>query len=105
MTREQAIHHLKHHPVEYANALGFTKLTELHNEWIIDMVYGTDDKTLQSHRGSYKTTCVAVALALICILLPSVRTLYMRKTDSDTKEVIVGTFFAAPYMCSLPYAR
>ena len=88
MTREQAIHHLKHHPVEYANALGFTKLTELHNEWIIDMVYGTDDKTLQSHRGSYKTTCVAVALALICILLPSVRTLFMRKTDSDTKEVI-----------------
>lgn len=68
--------------------LGFTKLTDLHNTWIIDMVYGTEDKTLQAHRGSYKTTCVAVSLALICVLLPSCRTLFMRKTDSDTKEII-----------------
>lgn len=88
MTREKAIDHLKKYPVEFANALGFSKLTDLHNGWIIDMVYGEDDKTLQSHRGSYKTTCVAVALALICILRPSVRTLFMRKTDTDTKEII-----------------
>lgn len=88
MTSEQAINHLLEHPVEFANALGFTKLADLHNEWIIDMVCGKDDKTLQSHRGSYKTTCVAVALALICILRPSLRTLFMRKTDTDTKEVI-----------------
>lgn len=88
MTREQAVNHLLEYPVEYANALGFTKLTDLHNGWIIDMVTGEDDETLQSHRGSYKTTCVAVALALICILRPSLRTLFMRKTDSDTKEII-----------------
>lgn len=88
MTREEALDFLKNNPAKFARGLGFTKLTDLHNEWIKDMVFGTGDKTLQSHRGSYKTTCVAVALALICILYPKDRTLFMRKTDTDTKEVI-----------------
>ena len=37
---------------------------------------------------TYKTTCVSVALALIIILLPNKRTMFMRKTDTDVKEVI-----------------
>lgn len=68
--------------------LGFTKLSSLHNKWIVDMVRGKDDKTLQSSRGTYKTTCVSVALALIIILLPNKRTMFMRKTDGDVKEVL-----------------
>ena len=88
MTREQAVRFLTERPVEFAWALGFDKLEELHNEWIRDMVSGTEDETLQSHRGSYKTTCVTVALALIFILLPNIRVLFMRKTDTDTREVI-----------------
>lgn len=68
--------------------LGFTKLTELHNGWIVDMVRGKEDKTLQAHRGSYKTTCVSIALAIIIILTPRKKTLFMRKTDTDVKEVI-----------------
>src|SRR5574344_946509 len=55
------------------------------------MVRGTEDKTLQAHRGSYKTTCVSIALALIVILLPNCKTLFMRKTDDDIKEVIKQT--------------
>lgn len=88
MTRKEAIDFLKKNPAKFARSIGFTKLTDLHNEWIKDMVLGHEDTTLQSHRGSYKTTCVAVALALICILYPKDRTLFMRKTDTDTKEVI-----------------
>lgn len=88
MTREQAIRLLLDHPVKVAHALGFTKLTDLHNEWIKDMVRGQEDETLQSHRGSYKTTCVSIALWEIFILLPNLRTFFMRKTDTDTKEVI-----------------
>lgn len=68
--------------------LGFTKLGSLHNDWIIEMLRGGEDKTLQASRGSYKTTCVSVALALTCILLPSKKTMFMRKTDMDVKEVI-----------------
>lgn len=52
------------------------------------MLKGKEDKTLQAHRGSYKTTCVSIALTLIIILLPKLRTLFIRKTDDDIKEVI-----------------
>ena len=52
------------------------------------MIRGKEDKTLQAHRGSYKTTCVSVALSLIVVLLPNCKTLFMRKTDNDIKEVI-----------------
>lgn len=68
--------------------LGFDKLGELHNEWIHDMVVGDEDETLQGHRASYKTTCLSIALAILCILLPSVRILFLRKTDTDVKEII-----------------
>lgn len=37
---------------------------------------------------SYKTTCVSIVLALLIILLPNKRILFMRKTDSDVKEII-----------------
>ncbi len=88
MTRKQAIDFLIHYPYKFARMIGFKKLNQLHNKWIIDMVTGKKDKTLQSARGTYKTTCVSVALALIIILLPNKRTLFMRKTDNDIKEVI-----------------
>ena len=88
MTRQQAVNFLLDHPVELAHSLGFTKLTELHNGWIRDMVIGRDDATLQSHRGSYKTTCVSLAIAIIFVLLPNTRIFFMRKTDTDTKEVV-----------------
>ena len=52
------------------------------------MIRGTQDKTLQAHRGSYKTTCVSIALACIFVLLPNKKTLFLRKTDADVKEVI-----------------
>lgn len=88
MTRQQAIDFLTKRPIDYAKMLGFDKLGKIHNQWIIEMLRGKDDKTLQASRGSYKTTCVSIALALTCILLPSKRTMFMRKTDTDVKEVI-----------------
>ena len=88
MTREQTIKLLGDNPVRYAKMLGFTKLTDLHNEWIKEMVRGKEDETLMSHRSSYKTTCVSVALAIIIMALPNKRTLFLRKTDSDIKEVV-----------------
>ena len=88
MTRKQAINFLKKHPVKFGQMLGFTKLTDLHNGWIQDMAYGTEDDTLQGHRNSYKTTCLSIAIALIMILLPKLRILFIRKTDDDVKEII-----------------
>ena len=71
MTREQAVKFLLEHPAKFGAMIGFDKLTDLHNKWIIEMVRGDGDKTLQAHRGSYKTTCVSLALAIIIILLPN----------------------------------
>lgn len=89
MTRKQAIEFLVRRPAKLGRSLGFTLLTDdLHNGWIRDMVTGKEDKTLQAHRGSYKTTCVSVALALIMILFPNLTTLFLRKTDPDVKEVV-----------------
>lgn len=88
MTRQQAVEFLRDKPYKYAHLLGFTKLTKLHNDWIRQMVKGKQDHTLQGSRGTYKTTCVSVALAIILILLPNKRNLFMRKTDTDVKEVI-----------------
>lgn len=88
ITREQAIEFLTKHPAKFGRMLGFTKLKKIHNEWIKKMAYGKKDYTLQGHRQSYKTTCLSIALALIIILLPNKRVLFMRKTDDDVKEII-----------------
>jgi hypothetical protein len=88
MTRENAIKYLTEKPAGFAHMLGFTKLNELHNGWIVDMVKGREDTTLEASRGTYKTTCVSFALSLLILLLPNYRTMFMRKTDDDVKEVI-----------------
>lgn len=88
MDRTAAVKFLLTNPYKLGHLLGFTRLTELHNQWIVDMIRGKEDKTLQAHRGSYKTTCVSIALAIIAVLRPREKTLFMRKTDTDIKEVI-----------------
>ncbi len=76
------------YPYLLGQAVGFDKLTALHNDWILRMLYDEEDETLQAHRGSYKTTCVSIALACIIIAYPDDTSLFMRKTDDDVKEVI-----------------
>lgn len=88
MTKQNLIRQLVNNPVSFAHLLGFDKLTDLHNEWITEMIVGEDDESLEAHRGSFKTTCVSIGIALIMILLPKLRIAFMRKTDNDVKEVI-----------------
>lgn len=88
MTRQEAIYNLANYPFALGHLIGFTKLTPLHNEWIKRMTSGKEDETLQAHRGSYKTTCVSLALAIIMVTKPNKKILFMRKTDADTKEII-----------------
>jgi predicted phage terminase large subunit-like protein len=88
MTRSEAVTFLKTKPYKFGRLLGFIKLTKLHNGWMIKMLKSKKDETLQAHRGSYKTTCVSIILALIMILLPNKRTLFLRKTDDDVKEIV-----------------
>lgn len=89
---DKLVKSLKENPVKYARLLGFDLLTDLHNEWIKDMVWQQkDDETLLAHRGSYKTTCVSFALALIIVLMPNKTTIFIRKTDTDVVEIAKQT--------------
>ncbi len=90
MTEEAAVmmRKIRAHPEELGHQIGFTDLTPLHGEWIREMVWGTVDYTLQAHRGSYKSSCLAVAIALILIILPTRNIIFLRKTDSDVSEML-----------------
>lgn len=88
LSRSDAVQYLVQTPYKLGHMLGFDRLTELHNGWIRQMVLSQSDRTLQAHRGSYKTTCVSLALCILMVLYPSQRILFMRKTDADVKEVI-----------------
>lgn len=88
MTRQEAVSFLVKHPAKFGRMIGFKKLKKIHNKWMRKMLSGKKDDTLQAHRGSYKTTCVSIVLAIIIVLLPNIRTLFVRKTDDDVKEII-----------------
>lgn len=78
-------------PAEIAYDIGYDRLTSLHNEWIRMMVFGEGDETIQGHRGSFKTTCLIVAFAYLCVVSPELRTIFLRKTDTDVAEVMTAT--------------
>lgn len=87
--RRNLLETIKKQPIKIAHALGFTLLNEMHNEWMCDMFNNAgEDSTLQAHRGSYKTTCVAVVLFLFIICKPNLKIVFFRKTDTDVKEII-----------------
>lgn len=77
------------HPAALGRALGYEDFRDdLHGAWIKDMVTRTDDMTLQAHRGSYKTTCLCVAISLLMLWHPDQNIIFLRKTDGDVAEVI-----------------
>ena len=87
-SREKIINLLKNEPYIVGHWLGFKDLTELHNTWLLDWLYGCKDTTTQAHRGSYKTTDLALFLALNALVHPKENVIFLRKTDADVTEVI-----------------
>ena len=76
-------------PVALGAALGYKDYRRgLHDGWIKEIILGTGDMTLQAHRGSYKTTCLAQAIACMMILYRSRNIIFLRKTDTDVVEVV-----------------
>ena len=89
MTREEALQLLLRHPAQVGRWCGYPRLTdELHGEWIRQMLGGTDDATLLAHRGSYKTTCLSMALATLMCVSPLRSMMLLRKTDADAAELL-----------------
>lgn len=86
---ETLIKQLRERPEAFLRLMGFGRRCPTYGEWMREMVFGTEDYTLQAFRGSGKTTCVSAALALKMILAPNLRIAFFRKTDVDVKEVIL----------------
>ena len=76
------------HPEKIGIQVGFKDLTPLHGEWIKEMVRGKGDYTLQAHRGSYKSSCLAVAISLMLIIYPDRNIIFIRKADNDVSEML-----------------
>ena len=80
---------IKKNPSKVANAVGFKDVKPYpHNEWMNEIIFGQEDFTLMSHRGSYKSSCLSVCIALIMVMMPWLNTIFLRKTDSDVNEMI-----------------
>lgn len=88
VTPDDWIKIVKYRPIAFGIEAGYNQLQDLHNQWIQSFICSMDDLTYQAHRGSYKTTCVIIALALMLIIYPDETILFMRKTDEDIKEVV-----------------
>ena len=80
---------VKEKPIAFGIESGFEDLTDIHNDWLKMMITRSDDFTLQAHRGSYKTTCLSVAIAIMIIVYPNKNIIFLRKTDDDVKEIIL----------------
>jgi len=89
MTPEEKAVYLIQHPAVLGRALGYTDFRDdLHGVWIKKMLSAKDDITLQAHRGSFKTTCLCMVIALLMIWHGKENIIFLRKTDSDVAEVI-----------------
>lgn len=88
MTRLEFSKALLSDPLKLGKALGYSDLTEMHRDWMRRMMTGTEDMTLQAHRGSYKTTCLCIVIALTMMLQPRKNIIFLRKTDNDVQEVV-----------------
>lgn len=86
--KEKLLKLIKYNPVKIAHLLGFTDMTDIHNNWLHMMIFAKDDNTLLAHRGSYKTTCLSIALAVMIVIYPHKTIIFLRKTDDDITEVI-----------------
>ena len=79
---------VRNHPEKIGIQVGFKDLTPLHGEWIREMVFDKGDYTLQAHRGSYKSSCLAVAIALMLIIHQDRNIIFIRKADNDVSEML-----------------
>lgn len=107
MKQETALRILTQKTVPLARWCGYPLLRDdLHGPWLREMILGKGDMTLLAHRSSYKTTCLAMALAVQVIIRPKQSVLLMRKTDDDAAEILrqVKMILAMPPMQALSAA-
>lgn len=72
---------------------GYNLLEPIHGEWIKEWLLNPSKFKImihQAHRGSYKSTCLRLAVAIFMILNPLVTIIVLRKSEDAVKELING---------------
>ena len=86
---KEIIQLIKSNPSKACNAVGFNDIKPFpHNEWMNEIIFGHEDYTLMAHRGSYKSSCLSVCIALIMVFMPWLNIIFLRKADNDVSEMI-----------------
>lgn len=88
MNPQQWLNIIKQNPIAFGLENGFKDLTDMHNDWIKSFLFEERDQTLQAHRGSYKTTCLSIAIAVMVVVYLDKSIILFRKTDDDIKEIV-----------------
>lgn len=91
MNKEQIeiVNLIKENPYKIAQLVGFCDVRKFpHNDWMKNIICGSDDYTLLAHRGSYKSSCLSVCIALMMVFYPDENIIFLRKTDNDVSEMI-----------------
>ena len=89
MTRDEALHLLLREPAQVGRWCSYPLLTDaLQGRWLRSLIGGTEDRTLMAHRGSYKTTCLSLAIAVLMLIRPSANILFFRKTTAGAEEIV-----------------
>jgi hypothetical protein len=79
---------VRDHPHLLGHLAGRTKLTELHSSWIRHMWDSYEHRALMAHRGSYKTTAMAIGCVRWMLFNPDDRIAVVRKTFTDAAEIV-----------------
>ena len=87
-SKKEFLDFLTNYPADIGRIVGFKDFTDLHNSWLKKMILAEQDFTLQAHRGSYKTTCLSLAIAFRLVFYPKQNIIFMRKTGGDVVEVV-----------------
>lgn len=90
-TQEQWNNLIHDEPYKLGHLVGFGDLTTLHNDWLKSFLFADKDQTLLAHRGSYKTSDLSLAMALLMAWLPNENIMFFRKTDTDVAEIVKQT--------------
>lgn len=77
-------------PHKLGHLLGFTKLTEIHGEWVRQFIDNRSISVVQAHRNAYKTTSGLVGLALLFMMYPNLRVLIVRKTIEMSQKLVAA---------------
>jgi len=87
-TEKKIYFSIRENPHFLGHYFGFTKLSQIHSDWIKYLFFTDGNKSIQAHRESYKTTSIIVGIILLFLINPDVTILLVRKTETLASEVL-----------------